>query len=367
MIFFVSLLGGCKNDADEIIVRNNHTGNQAETIHSSQKAEKFDVITAQLILDSAGFHGIEDELKNTQTIQSSFSSTSNSVKKVLENTAWPTSLHSKAQSLITNLGAFSQALTDNKLEKSIAFSEIIHEEQHDLSHDIDHWVKGFTEENQTAKSFDISVAQYFLDTAGFHGIEEKLTNTQTIESSYNTTTKRVKKLLENTTWPTELNPKAQSLISNLNTFSKALTDGKVEDAIALSAVIHEEQHDLSHDVDHWLGHHVATDLEAFLFDLSVSQFILDAAGFHGIEDELTNTQTINSAYNSTTKAVKKVLENTTWPTSLHPKAQSLISNLDAFSKALTDGKVEDAIALSKTVHEEQHDLSHGIDHLFSSH
>ena len=263
--------------------------------------------------------------------------------------------------MIANLGLFSDALASNNVADAVALSDTVHEEQHDLSSAIVSWVSTFADSDTAVDSFGVTIAQFVLDSAGFHGISEDLTTTQTIDSTSNSIVKRVKKVLENTTWPTELDTNAQALIVSLGLFSTALAANNVADAVIFAETIHEDGHALSGSIDIWRDSFAVTNPVADIFDISVGQFVMGSAGFHGMAESLTTNQTIDTTYNSIVKRVKKVLKNTVWPTNIAVKAQSLIANLALFSTALAANNVTDAVVLSGTVHDEEHELSTTID------
>ncbi len=215
-----------------------------------------------------------------------------------------------------------------------------------------------------AAAFDIRAAQYVLDTAGFHGIAETLTEKKVIEASYLSTTNRVKKVLAHTTWPTELDAQAQAFITTLTEFATALEADKVDEAVKLGEPVHDAQHDLSHAIDEWAA--TAKAGTADPFDVSVAQYLLDNAGFHGIAETLAEKKVIESSYLSTTNRIKKVVMLTAWPIALNEKSQAFITALTDFAAALEADKVDDAIKLGETVHDTQHDLSHDIDEWLAS-
>jgi uncharacterized protein YoxC len=104
-----------------------------------------------------------------------------------------------------------------------------------------------------ASAFNVAVAQYFLDTAGFHGMDETLNETKTIDASYVSAVNRVKKVLTQTVWPEELQEGATGLIDLLGQFAEALEADNADEAAPLATQVHEAQHDLSHGIDGWLG------------------------------------------------------------------------------------------------------------------
>jgi hypothetical protein len=104
-----------------------------------------------------------------------------------------------------------------------------------------------------ADAFNVAVAQYFMDTAGFHGIDEALNETKTIDASYYSTVSRVRKVIIQITWPEELQEQATAFDDLLGQFAEALEADNAEEAAPLATQVHEAQHDLSHAIDAWLG------------------------------------------------------------------------------------------------------------------
>ena len=112
-------------------------------------------------------------------------------------------------------------------------------------------------EEQTAGTADVAVAQYIMDTSGFHGMEESLNESGEIDPSYLGAVNRARKVLANTQWPEELAGEADSLVNLLSEFAAALEaddgDRRREEAARLAAEVHEAQHDFSHAIDNWLS------------------------------------------------------------------------------------------------------------------
>jgi hypothetical protein len=262
---------------------------------------------------------------------------------------------------MTDLDAFGLALKDGKVDQAIELSEQVHDAQHELSHGIDEWAATNPAIDSEANAFKLSMAQYLLDSAGFHGMAEELAANKAIESRYTTTVSRVSKVLKQTTWPTDLNDQAVAFLADLDAFGLALKDGKVDEAIELSEQVHDAQHELSHGIDEWAAANPVSAGEASMFDVSVAQYLLDSAGFHGMAEELAANKVIESRYTTTVSRVSKVLKQITWPTDLNDQAAAFLTDLDAFGLALKDGKVDEAIELSEQVHDAQHELSHTID------
>jgi archaellum biogenesis ATPase FlaH len=326
------------------------------------EANPFGVSVAQYLLDSAGFHEMATTLSEAQIIDPTYLSTVIRVNKVLTYTTWPTELNEEAQAFIESLGKFAAALEADNVADAVDLSEKVHDAQHEFSHSIDHWMGDAQMSMTEANTFDISVAQYFLDSAGFHEMATALSETQSIDPVYLSTVNHVNKVLMYTAWPSELNAEAQAFVESLGKFAIALETDNVADAVELSETVHDAQHEFSHSIDHWMGDAQVSMTEANTFDISVAQYFLDSAGFHEMATTLSETQSIDPAYLSTVNRVKKVLMYTAWPSELNAEAQGLIKSLDLFAAGLESDNIADAIEISETVHDAQHEFSHSIDH-----
>ena len=328
---------------------------------SISTASPFNVSVAQMFLDTAGFHGMAETLSDTRKIDTAYLSTVNRVTKVLTQTVWPAELNAEAQTFIGTLNTFAAALTAGDVEAAVESSDAVHDEQHELSEHIDEWTATGPAKAEAADPFDVSVAQMFLDTAGFHGMAETLSDTRKIDTAYLSTVNRVTKVLTQTVWPAALNAEAQTFIGTLGTFAAALTAGDVEAAVTSSDAVHDEQHELSEHINEWTATGPAKAETVDPFDVSVAQMFIDTAGFHGMAETLSNTRKIDTAYLTTVNRVTKVLTQTVWPAALNDEAQAFIGTLNTFGAALTAGDIEGAVELSEAVHDAQHDLSHHID------
>lgn len=220
--------------------------------------------------------------------------------------------------------------------------------------------------SQAANVFAVSVAQYYLDNAGFHDMATTLSNTQKINTAYISTINRTKKIMTQTAWGPALQAQAQAFVVTLGKYADALAAGNVNDVVKIAATVHDAQHDLSHAIDHWYENKPAKAQQVDPAAVSVAQHIMDTTGFHDMATTLSNTQKIDTAYLTKLNRTKKVLTQTTWGAALDVKAQAFIVTIGKFADALAAGNVKDAVKASDTAHDEQHDLSHAIDEWYAS-
>ena len=112
-------------------------------------------------------------------------------------------------------------------------------------------------EHAEASPFDVAVAQYVLNTAGFHGMSETIAETQTIDPAYGGVVTRVQTILANTTWPEALHEEEAAFVALLEEFSAKIEADDGAGAVEISDQVHEAQHAFSESIDTWLG--TATD------------------------------------------------------------------------------------------------------------
>lgn len=97
-----------------------------------------------------------------------------------------------------------------------------------------------------------------------------------------------------------------------------------------------------------------------LFAVTMATYIMDTAGFHGMDEAINGDEGIQSSYAGTVTRVARVLSVTPWPADLAEEAMTFQATLVEFEEALANDDVEAAKPLATRVHEEQHDFSHNI-------
>lgn len=96
------------------------------------------------------------------------------------------------------------------------------------------------------------------------------------------------------------------------------------------------------------------------FDVAVTQYIIDTAGFHDMAETLAETKKVEPAYLSAVNRVHAVLSSASWPDELSEQGQALAALLADFAAALEADNGDESARLADEVHEAQHDLSHAI-------
>jgi len=101
--------------------------------------------------------------------------------------------------------------------------------------------------------FELAVAQYVMDTAGLHTMDEALHETGVVDAAYLSTVNRVAKVVGATPWPENLHEPVEAFQAVLTDLAAALDADDAAAAAELAASAHEIQHDLSGAIDEVLG------------------------------------------------------------------------------------------------------------------
>jgi hypothetical protein len=106
--------------------------------------------------------------------------------------------------------------------------------------------------SEPGQVFQVAIATYLLDTAGFHEMDERLNQEGVIDPGDAGVVNRINRILAVTSWPEDLQAQVDSLRDTLSKYAEALANDDVEAAKPLATQAHELQHDLSHAVEDWL-------------------------------------------------------------------------------------------------------------------
>jgi uncharacterized membrane-anchored protein YhcB (DUF1043 family) len=223
----------------------------------SEPGQVFQVAIATYLLDTAGFHVIDERLNQEGVIDPGDAGVVNRVNRVLGATSWPEDLQAQVDSLRATLDKYAEALANDDVEAAKPLATQAHELQHDLSHAVESWLgemtAGTVAVGAQEQMFQVTIAAYLLDTAGFHAIDERLNQEGVIDPGDAGVVNRVNRVLGATSWPEDLQAQVDSLRATLDTYVEALANDDVEAAKPLATQAHELQHDLSHAVESWLG------------------------------------------------------------------------------------------------------------------
>jgi hypothetical protein len=115
----------------------------------AMQPQVFKVVAAAYLMDTAGFHAMDDRLNVEDALQGEAGQIEagdagvvNRVSRVLAVTDWPEELKFQAEELQTILAQYATALSNDDVEAAKPLAMQAHEAQHGLSHTIESWLSG---------------------------------------------------------------------------------------------------------------------------------------------------------------------------------------------------------------------------------
>jgi hypothetical protein len=116
------------------------SGQESQAGAAGEQEQVFQVATTLYLLDTAGFHEMDESINQENTIQPEFPGTVERARRMVALTAWPEELHENATALGDTLDAYAAALADDDLDAAKPLATQAHEQQHDLSHAAGDWL-----------------------------------------------------------------------------------------------------------------------------------------------------------------------------------------------------------------------------------
>ena len=105
--------------------------------------------------------------------------------------------------------------------------------------------------------FQVNLANYAIESAGFHAIDESINGEGVIEPEFLGTVNRVRGLLAGTNWPDALQADLVTLQRTLEDLSDTLAADDIDGAGPLAGQAHDQQHDFSAAAALWVADHAS--------------------------------------------------------------------------------------------------------------
>lgn len=131
----ISSLTGCRMQAQDPTAIE-----QIQQMEAGGQTQVFQVTTATYLLDTAGFHAIDERINEEGRIEPGDAGTVRRVRRVVAVTDWPPGLEAKADQLVGVLDQYAEALSNDDVEAAKSLASEAHEVQHDLSHAVEAWL-----------------------------------------------------------------------------------------------------------------------------------------------------------------------------------------------------------------------------------
>jgi hypothetical protein len=115
-----------------------------QTVAASEQEQIFQVTVTAYLMDTAGFHAMDDRINQEGLIEAGDAGVVNRVNQLLAVTAWPEDMQAQVDSLRETLSQYAEALANDDVEAAKSLATEAHELQHDLSHAVEHWLGQMT-------------------------------------------------------------------------------------------------------------------------------------------------------------------------------------------------------------------------------
>lgn len=231
-----------------------HSGGLAA---ASDHVGMISVLAAQDIVDSAGFHGMAEDLAEATEINPRWAGQVGKVLTAVNVAAWPAATQADVDAVTADLTRLKAALDAEDLEGARTAAEAVHDSQHDHSKATHAWLGGQHMEHGAVASAMFSAcmlkAQDLVDSAGFHGLAEDLAEATEISPRWAGTVGNVIAVVESMEWPAAVSAELETVKADLLALKTALDAEDIEGARTHSEAIHDSQHDLSKALYGWLA------------------------------------------------------------------------------------------------------------------
>jgi hypothetical protein len=134
--------GGMTMDHDEETVEGEEGVEHGTEAVAMSSNPMFDVTLAMHIMDTAGFHSMDDRINGESAIDATYLGTVNRVVRLISVTPWSPELAEEATTFQATLVEFATVLESGDVEAAKPLATLAHEEQHAFSHSIETWLNG---------------------------------------------------------------------------------------------------------------------------------------------------------------------------------------------------------------------------------
>jgi hypothetical protein len=318
-------------------------------------ADAGDMIGALLLIDNAGFHGMDEGLNGeAPEIDAAWLGRAQKARIAAQAVVWAPSTEAAAHAFIEATTALEAALEADDAAAAAPLATAAHETQHELSHLAYEAIEGAP---ASASGGGAALAALNLvDGAGFHGMDEDLNGGEPIDASWIGKVSRARIAAQAVAWPGESQAAADAFVEAALALEAALEADDAAAAAPLAIAAHETQHTLSGRAYGALkgmrgsAHSNGSILAAMV--------LIDGAGFHGMDEGLNGGEAIDASWVGKVTRAKQAAQTVGWPEDVQASADAFIAAATALETALTADDAEAAATAAVAAHETQHTLSH---------
>ena len=165
LILLISILSGCQSQPqetgelekvkqqltaiesrlDELEKNSSQTEHAPETTSTemtSAQDQMFQITVTTYLLDTVGFHDLDESINKESTIQPQFLGMVRHSQRLVAMTAWPEDLQEEVKTFQDTLESYAVALENDNVDAAKPLATQAHDQQHDLSHAVGEWLAG---------------------------------------------------------------------------------------------------------------------------------------------------------------------------------------------------------------------------------
>jgi uncharacterized cupredoxin-like copper-binding protein len=323
------------------------------------------VLAAVDAADTAGFHGMGEEIETAGEVTNRQIRAVNNVLTTMTLPEWNEELEHGAFEMIEALQELKAAMESGDVELVTAAVAFVHEAQHHFSPEVYEWVAA--QELQTDADAAILVtglaAVDIVDAAGFHGIAEDLAKATEVNTRLAGRVRNVQAAVEAAVWPADLQANVDAFVAALESLHEATETEDLDAARTAADEVHDVQHGFSGGWYDWLAaNHASIDhsnpLVARAAGIKVINAI-DGFGLHGIATELENATEVSPRLARNVENLIAVMNGDHFGPAAD-SGEQLRADLQALQEALAAEDLGAAHEAADAAHEVQHDLSHDM-------
>lgn len=323
------------------------------------------VMAAVDAADSAGFHGIAEDLEAATEVNPRLAGQVANVLVVVRAPAWDESLEHGVGEFIAALETFHEALEEGDLEGARLGAGLVHEAQHHFGPEAYDWLAAqqIGDHDDAAVLITGLAAVDIVDSVGFHLIAEDLADATEINSRLSGQVNKAHIAVQAAVWPEELQGAVEEFVGAVDELHAALEAGDLNGARAAADSVHEAQHDFSAGWYDWLAlHHASIDHSESMVAQAAAITVIDVInsfGLHGIAGELETATETSPRLTRDVANLIAVMHGDHFGPNVE-LGEHLREQLQLLQQALEAGDFEAAYTAAVAAHELQHDLSNGM-------
>jgi plastocyanin len=228
-------------------------GNLGEALSNVRVQSAIDMI------DNVGFHDMAESIAIGEISSRYLGRVQNTIY-VLRSLPWPADLTEKVETFLTDLQGLEGALSTNDADLAVEASHAVHGSQHDLSHDVYHWLahresdSAVFEDGAVGEMIAIVSVQSAADFAAYLGTHSMAGSIAEGEVSprYLGSVKNAIIVMSSTTFPEALHHSASEFNKALSELAEALEANDMDAMVETSDVAHGADHHFRDAAYEWL-------------------------------------------------------------------------------------------------------------------